>query len=304
MGYSTGVEYTHSVTDLFTSSTGTTAAQQTAQEQFIGRQDNPPPAADIAIALSPAPSATPYVAGAAADAAIGIQGQQSVRMERAVTALNSSGFEGAGVMLQGGESYTFAEQRLIFAQVEPTAVLGALEASTDTLAQQAQAQLAAVAEGGGPTLAEFSAWPVANNATDARSQTLVAMYLRMADAYEERTFAQALGSVQLLTTEIELADADADGGIGALSGAVLDEVLSLEPTELSADATGGEAMLTVSAGLDAATRQADEARDQGCTALMIAPGANLGGTTANQAVASMASTARSSVSEIGAPSTT
>ena len=243
-----------SVTDLFTSSTGTTAAQQTAQEQFIGRQDNPPPAADIAIALSPAPSATPYVAGAAADAAIGIQGQQSVRMERAVTALNSSGFEGAGVMLQGGESYTFAEQRLIFAQVEPTAVLGALEASTDTLAQQAQAQLAAVAEGGGPTLAEFSAWLDANNATDARSQTLVAMYLRMADAYEERTFAQALGSVQSLTTEIELADADADGGIGALSGAVLDEALSLEPTELSADATGGEAMLTVSAGLDAATR--------------------------------------------------
>ncbi len=214
-----------SIADIF--ATPSNLAQQTQQAQFIGRAGLPPPedgggALPVVVIVDPAIGG---IAGPATGGAIGGLGG-SARIEAAVNRLTDGGFDGGLAFLQGGDNYSFAEQRTVFNNIETTTLLNSLSDSVDITAQRAQVQLAAVAEGLGPSLTEFTTWLDANNVETGRSQTYVAMYLRMAESFERRGFAEALTGATA-PSPIELADASPNSDLGALLSGTVDSPFQL-----------------------------------------------------------------------------
>jgi filamentous hemagglutinin family protein len=231
------------ISDLFAeASTGTDSDVAAAQSQHIGRHGDAPSAGGVTVGTIVDADALPQISDT--EAVIGVA--TTNRVETARETFRSGGIEATTTLLASGEDYDFTHIRSALSQVEVTEILVTLETSNDAVAQQAEPQLAAVAEGVGPSLAEFSSWLESNSVSAEQSQTFVAMYLRMAEAFEETTFARALATAPAVTREIELADASPDGGIGALADVALDQTVSL------AEAADGGAVIS------AALEEADD----------------------------------------------
>lgn len=211
------------ISDLFEDAAASDDTVSTAQSQHVGRQGDAPTTSAVTVETIVDADVLPQISDP--ETVIGVGA--SNRVETARETFRTGGVKAATTLLASGEDYNFTHIRSALSQIEVTEILITLETSNDTVAQQAEPQLAAVADGAGPSLAEFSSWLESNSVSAEQSQTFVAMYLRMAEAFEETAFARALATAPAVTREFELADASPDGGIGALADLALEQTVSL-----------------------------------------------------------------------------